>query len=65
MFVVLYDIRPCLSVIVTKHNWVIITKNIFHGLSLQGISHLHVCYYSHKKEIEHKCFLPFDFQIVL
>ncbi len=42
-----------------------ITKNTFHGLNLQGISHLHVCYYSHRKEVEHKCFLPFDFQIVL
>ncbi len=24
-----------------------------------------VYYYSHKKEVEHKCFLPCDFQIVL
>ncbi len=64
-FVVLYKTKPCLNVTVTKHNWATITKNTFHGLSLKGISHLHVCYYSHKKEIEHKCFLPFDFQIVL
>ncbi len=65
MFVVLYKIRPCLSVIIIKRNWSTIRKNTFHDLSLQGISHLHVCYYSHKKEIEHKCFLPCDFQIVL
>ncbi len=65
MFVILYKIKPCLNVIITKHNWATITKKTFHGLSLQGISHLHVCYYSHKKEVQHKCFLPFDFQIVL
>jgi hypothetical protein len=65
MFVVLCKIRPCLSVIVTKHKWTTITKNTSHGLRLQCILHLHVGFYSHKKEVEHKCFLPCDFQIVL